>query len=163
MAVQVSSTGDSVDLWVAMNSTQYVAPPLPARHGERWDKDRLNALEAGGGDLLTFEQLISLLGLFQPGGVLTVPLVEYFISRGVETDLYAPVDIDVLDASQAVGWERASSVPVGAGIVADDGQPFPVVGFIELRRSHPLVVSAQTAKVQKAHIAAKLDVTGGQP
>ena len=56
---------EQVEVWISMNSNEYIPPPLPVRHDDWWSKDRLDALQSGGGDLLTFEEVVT--GLSFPG------------------------------------------------------------------------------------------------
>ncbi|HEY8620232.1 MAG TPA: hypothetical protein VIM01_09165 [Dermatophilaceae bacterium] len=136
VAVQVTMDDEQVEVWISMNSNEYIPPPLPVRHDDWWSKDRLDALQSGGGDLLTFEEVVT--GLSSPwklGSVITAGVEEYFLTKGILTDLYDASDVDVLDRSQAVEWARPENVQPGQGIVSDDSQPYPVFGFIEVRHS----------------------------
>ncbi len=146
VAIEVTVGQEEVSVWIAMNSDDYISPPLPARHDDWWSKDRLNNLQPGGGDLLTFEEVIT--GVRAPltlDGVITPLVEEYFLSKGVQTDIYDASDVDVLDRSHAVERARPGTVQAGQGIVADDGQPYPVYGFIEVRHSAMGVALSQTA------------------
>jgi hypothetical protein len=130
---------DHVDLLIALNSVGYQAPRLPPRQTDTWDKDRLNAIDGGAADLLSFEQIAS---LFTVSPVSKV-VAEVALAHGIDTDKYNVPDVDVMDRSHAVPFVSINQIPAGQGIVINDNQPYPVVGFLEVRR-HPLVVVSHT-------------------
>ncbi|UQX87623.1 hypothetical protein M6D93_15125 [Jatrophihabitans telluris] len=134
IGVEVIPQTDHVELLISLNSVPYTAPPLPPRQTEVWDKDRLNDESAGAGDVITLEQLSSLLTL----NPLKVTTAELALAHGIETDRYEVPDVDVFNRSQAVPFTAVDQLPGGtAGIITDDGQPYPVTGFLEIRRRRP--------------------------
>jgi hypothetical protein len=48
--------------------------------------------------------------------------------------------VNALDRSHAVPFVSIDQIPAGQGIVIDDNQPYPLVGFLEIRKHHPVVV-----------------------
>jgi hypothetical protein len=133
VAVQVLPAADGVELVVVVNSLNYTPFPLPERQTVVVSKDELQDASA----LVTLEQIVSLFSLNVIGTVLT----EQALAHGIETDGYAVPDVDVIDRSHAVGFVPAGNIPGGQGIVVDDSQPYPVFGWIEVRRHRPDVVT----------------------
>jgi len=136
VGVQVVGADDHVDLLISLNSVGYQAPALPARQTDTWTKDRLNAIDGGAANLLSFEQIAS---LFNVNPVSTV-IAEHALAHGIETDKYDVPDVNVMDRSHAVPFVSTNQIPAGQGIVINDNQPYPVVGFLELRRQGLVVV-----------------------
>ena len=130
VGVQVVGADDHVDLLISLNSVGYQAPPLPPRRTDTWNKDRLNAIDGGAADLLSFEQIAS---LFQ-GSPVSAIVAEAALAHGIETDKYDVPDVDVMDRSHAVPFVSTNQIPAGQGIVINNNQPYPVVGFLEIRR-----------------------------
>jgi hypothetical protein len=133
VGIEVVGLADHVDVLISLNSVGYQAPPLPPRQTDTWTKDRLQAIDSGSSDLITFEQIASVL---QISPVSTV-VAEHALAHGVETDLYDVPDVDALSRSQAVPFVSVDQIPGGQGIVIDDDQPYPVVGFLEIRQHRP--------------------------
>jgi hypothetical protein len=139
VGVQVVGADDHVDLLISLNSVGYQAPPLPPRQTDTWNKDRLNSIDGGAANLLSFEQIAS---LFE-GSPVSAVVAEAALAHGIETDKYDVPDVDVMDRSHAVPFVSTNQIPAGQGIVINDNQPYPVVGFLEIRRhrfdlvSHP--------------------------
>lgn len=128
---------DQVDLLIALNSSGYHPPTLPPRRTDTWPKERLEGAGGGADKLITFEQIVS---LFQVSPVKQA-VAEAALARGVETDTYDVPDVDAMDRSNAVPFVPTSQIPGGGqGIIVDDAQPYPVVGFLEIRRHLPDVV-----------------------
>jgi len=135
--VQVVGADEHVDLLVSLNSVGYHAPPLPPRQTDIWPKDRLNSIDGGAADLLSFEQIAS---LFE-GSLVSQLVSEYALNHGIETDKYDVPDVNVMDRSHAVPFVATNRIPAGHGIIVNDNQPYPVVGFLEIRRHSQDVVS----------------------
>ena len=133
VGVEVVGQGDHVDVLVALNSAGYHPAPLPPRQTDTWTKDRLNAVDSGSSDLITFEQIVS---VFE-GSPVSAAAAEHALAHGVETDTYAVPDVDALSRSHAVPFVSTDQIPADQGIVVDDGQPYPVIGFLEIRQIHP--------------------------
>jgi hypothetical protein len=138
VGVQVVGLDDHVDVLVSLNSATYQAPPLPPHHTDMWTKDRLKALDPDPARLITFDQIASILTLpiFRPPGFGLIDLAnaEQALARGVETEHYDVPDVDALDRSHAVPFVPVTQIPASAGVVIDDSQPYPVFGFLEIRR-----------------------------
>ena len=67
-------------------------------------------------------------------------LVAFILSRGIRTDEYdALPEINILDSGSAVRDAPADNIPVGAGVVVDNDQPYPIFGWLEVRRV-PIVI-----------------------
>ena len=128
---------DHVDLLISLNSADYQAPKLPPRQTDTWDKDRLNSIAGGDGDIVTFEQVASIFTI----SPVSLVVAELALAHGVDTDKYDVPDVNALDRSHAVPFVQIDQIPAGQGIVIDDNQPYPVVGFLEIRKHHPVVVS----------------------
>jgi hypothetical protein len=133
VAVQVVSTGDGVDLVVALNSVDYFAPPLPQRTTEVWDKDRLDSTSSGASDLVTFEQIASIFQI----SLVNVAVTEAALAHGIETDSYALAAVDVFDGYQSAPFVRADQITPGQGVIEDNAQPYPIVGFLEICHRNP--------------------------
>ena len=133
VAVEVLPAADGVEVAVVLNSLTYNNPfPLPERQTVVLGKDELGDASS----LVTLEQVVSLFNLNVVGTVLT----EHALSDGIQTDFYDVPDVDLIDRSHAVDFVPAGSIPGGGqGIVLDDGQPYPVFGWIEVRRQHTSV------------------------
>ena len=138
VGVQVAGLDDHVDVLVSLNSGTYQAPPLPPRDTDMWPKDRLKALDPDPARLITFDQIASILTLpiFRPPGFGLIDLAnaEQALAHGVETEHYDIPDVDALDRSHAVPFVPVTQIPANAGVVTDDSQPYPVFGFLEIRR-----------------------------
>ena len=96
-----------------------------------WDKDRLNNEASGSGDVVTLEQLTSLITI-NPAKAANAELA---LAHGIETDRYEVPDVNVFSRSQAVPFTPVDQLPGGSvGIVIDDSdsQPYPVTGFLEI-------------------------------
>jgi hypothetical protein len=135
-AVQVlSSSSDTVDVLVSMNSTGYHPPPLPARTTHNYSVSELNNLDKGVGDKISeIEGVAIASSLHSPAQAGEVALV---LKRGVQGDQYASVsgNVNVLSRTGAVEDAPASNIPAGAGVTVDDSdnQPFPVTGWLEVK------------------------------
>jgi hypothetical protein len=133
VGVEVLGNVDHVDLLISLNSLNYTPPPLPTRQTEVWDKDRLNAEQSGSGAVITAEQFFS---LFTANPAETAS-AEAALAHGIETDRYEVPDVNVFSRSQAVPFTSVDQIPGDQGIVINDNQPYPVVGFLEIRRHRP--------------------------
>ncbi|HUZ01836.1 MAG TPA: hypothetical protein VMU89_15920 [Thermomicrobiaceae bacterium] len=141
VGVQVLGLDDHADVIVALNSVGYQAPPLPPRQPDTWTKDRLDALDPDSARLVSFEQIASILTLFtSPFGAIDLANAEHALAHGVETETYTVPDVNALDRAHAVPFVPVDQIPGGQGIVIDDSQPYPVFGFLEIRRIRPDVV-----------------------
>ena len=134
VAVQVLPAADGVVVAVVVNSLTYTPFPLPERQTVVVTKDELQDAK----NLVTLEQVVSVLNI----NVIGTALTEHALAHGIETDAYDVPDVDVIDRSHAAGFVPVGNIPGGGqGIVVDDSQPYPVFGWIEVRRHHPDVVT----------------------
>jgi hypothetical protein len=133
VGVEVVPADDGVDLVIVLNSVNYTPFPLPPRSTVSITKDELG----DAGALITLEQFLELLQL----NVVDTIIAERALSNGVQTDLYTLPYVDVLDRSQAVPFVPISNIPGGQGVIVNDGQPFPVYGWLEIRTHHGLVAN----------------------
>ena len=143
VGVQVIGQDDHADVLFALNSVGYQPAALPARQPDTWDKARLDGLDPDSARLVSFEQIASILTLFKsPFGAIDLVNAEHALAHGVETETYAVPDVHLLDRSHAIPFVPVNQIPSGQGIVVDDSdsQPYPVFGFIEIRRHRPDVV-----------------------
>jgi hypothetical protein len=123
-----------VEVLITSSSVGYQAPRLPPRQDFVPTRDQLE--DAKG--LVTLEMIA---GLFNPSP-LVIANIEQAVLRGVVTDAYDVPGIDLLDNSHAVPFTEVTQIPSGAGIVVDhrDVQPYPIVGFLDLRWHRPDVL-----------------------
>ena len=135
--VRVSSTsGDQIDVFIFMDSTQYAPPGLQPRTECVYDPDHLDKLSSGAGiQILGLKAItIALAALLPWGGLGLAAYVKFILGRGIKTDKYAPLpEIEVMDAAGAVIDALASEIPAGQGIVVDDAQHYPVYGWIDAK------------------------------
>ena len=138
-AVQVSSDGAAVDVFVALNATSYQPPPLPPKQKVRWTLEQLQAMT--GGDVVgaaeeakwdwrfVLPHLIVDLGL----GLLRAASI---IQEGILTSQYDVAQLlgtRLLDRSRAMIGASPTTIPPNKGIVRNDNQPFPVHGWLEAK------------------------------
>ena len=140
-AVAVNPDGDSVDVVVTMDSGKYSPPKLPERTERSYGPEELNKLAADSGTAIivadalavAVEDVLAGLGLGGLGGLFLAAYVAYILSRGILTDEYAALpEVDVRNADHAVIDVPVDDIPDGAGIVADDIQPHPIFGWLEI-------------------------------
>ena len=117
----------SVTVVVVMNSAGYTPPALPVRTAQNIGLGQIDSY------LGTEFDVLGGLGLLL--NIVKDPVGAAVIARGVETDLYAALpDVDFTAAGSpgAVINADASAIPSGQGVLVDDTQPYPVVGWLEL-------------------------------
>ena len=129
VGVQVVSAEGGVDVLLVLNSVDYAAPPLPPRQTVSYNKDQLGVAS----DLITFEQIVSIFSV----SPISIADAEQALARGIETDSYQVGDVDLLDRSHMLPFVPIDNIPGGQGIMVDDGQPYPVFGFLEIRQLPP--------------------------
>jgi hypothetical protein len=133
-AVEVTSSApDTVDVYVVMNQAGYKPPPLPTNSYRSWSRDELAALNSEGGEGYLGADILSGVVQAVTGGVIGVATVELILSRGIKSDLYAQLN----DAVQALNRSGMVTGVPGAipqtGVTTDDGQPYPVFGWLEAK------------------------------
>jgi hypothetical protein len=144
-AVQVvSSSADTVDIYVVMNSAGYHPPPLPARTTHNYSSDELNALDNSAGTDILWASAAADAVTLATGGPIKAGVVEAILRRGVQGDIYAPLNnaVDMLSTTNAVENALATSIPPNAGVTVDDSQPFPVSGWLEVKWVSPTLVDS---------------------
>jgi hypothetical protein len=140
--VQVSPMArDTVDVAIAFSGAEFVAPRLPDRKEREYGIRELETLASGGGvGLLAVDALATAVASVIGGFVGLERLVALILRRGIRTDEYdALPEINILDSASAVRDAPADNIPVGAGVVVDNEQPYPIFGWLELRRV-PIVI-----------------------
>ena len=104
----------------------YTAPALPTRQTATVTKDQLGQ----DGELITLEQITSLIQV----DLIDAVLEEHALAHGIDTDTMRSQTSTCSNRSHAVPFIAVSNIPGGgAGIVVDDGQPYPLYGFLEVR------------------------------
>jgi hypothetical protein len=128
--VRISAqSADQVDVVVDLGPMR-TAPPLPPRSDRVYQPDQLDKLSSGVGLEITLFKLAGEIA-GQITGV-TAPFVYLVLRRGILTDEYAPLPaVDIDDASHAVTDVLAQNITAGGGILVDDTQPWPVMGWLE--------------------------------
>ncbi|HXC94849.1 MAG TPA: hypothetical protein VNU92_04065 [Edaphobacter sp.] len=130
----ISSASDTVDIYVVMNQAGYKPPPLPANSYRSWSRDELAALNSEGGEGYLGADILSGVVQVITGGVIGVATVEYILSRGIKSDLYASLNdaVTLLDRSGMATGTVPGTIPQ-TGVVSNDGQPYPVFGWLEAK------------------------------
>jgi hypothetical protein len=144
-AVQViSSSADTVDVYVVMNSASYHPPPLPARTTHNYSQGELNSLDNGAGDQILGASALADAVTILTGGTVKATVVEAILSRGVQGDEYASLNhaVDMLNTNNAVMDSLAANIPPNDGVTVDDTQPFPVSGWLEVKWVSPILVDS---------------------
>jgi hypothetical protein len=133
---------DAIDIFIALNSDEYIPPSLPNRHEHSWTRSELDRLHDGANrQILEIEAFATALSaaLGGGGGVL-VAEVAAVLERGITGDEYDRVaDVDIFDTSAAVTIS-ADGLPTPQGVTRNDNQPFPIFGWLEV--SHGELVNA---------------------
>jgi hypothetical protein len=117
---------------------EYQPPDLPPNQEETYSTDELDLLSPGAGDRIEgMKKLIAaLVALFVSLGLGV--LIWIILGRGIKTDVFLPLaDIDVLDPTDGVLEVPAQQIVSGAGIVTDDEQPYPIIGWLEVHWTTP--------------------------
>jgi hypothetical protein len=122
-AVEVTSDGAVVNVFVAMNSTGYIAPPLPASTAITWsreDLEKMNPDVKSSFDQVDFWSNIKLIF----GGT-------WGSLDGIQTNTYDTWSAPVLAESRAVVQVLPANIPADQGVTTNDSQPYPVMGWLE--------------------------------
>jgi hypothetical protein len=143
VAVEVVDGQDGADIWVAFNDVGYSAPPLPQRQTVTFTKDQLGQAS----DIVSLEQVAS---LFE-GSPVSVAVAEHALDHGIDTDSYKFPDVDVLDRSHALPFVALNQIPAGQGIVVENEQPYPIFGFLEIRRTRQQIIVAAPGSSAPTH------------
>jgi hypothetical protein len=129
--VRISAqSGDHVDVVVDLGQMRS-SPPRPKRSERTYQPDQLDKLSSGAGlDIDVAKLAGDIAGALVGVGAL---YVYFVLRRGILTDEYAPLPaVDIHDTSHAVTNVPAQNITPGAGIVFDDEQPWPVIGWLEV-------------------------------
>jgi hypothetical protein len=135
--VQVSpSARGTLDVAVSFADTEYVPPRLPARREREYGIRELETLASFGGvGLIVVDVLTTAVAAAIGGFIGLGRLVALILRRGIRTDEYdALPEINILDSRSAVRDAPADNIPAGVGVVVDDEQPYPIFGWLEVRR-----------------------------
>jgi hypothetical protein len=150
----IPNDASSVKVIIAMNSTGYTPPPLPARHDLKYSLTELkDALGPSTGDEVAGVAAAIANILLDPSGAAV-------LSRGLLTDQYAAlptVDFYRTDTAGAALHVSGTAIPAGVGITLNNNQPFPLTGWIEVGYGAPKAVLATDLRagvVQAAHLEA---------
>jgi hypothetical protein len=124
-----AQSGDHVDVVVDLGPMRG-SPPLPQRSERTYQPDQLDKLSSGVGLDIDLAKLAgAIAGALVGVGWL---YVYYVLRKGILTDEYAPLPaVDIHDSSHAATNVPAQNITSGAGIVVDDEQPWPVIGWLE--------------------------------
>jgi hypothetical protein len=128
--IQISGlSGDHVDVVVSLGEIR-TKFPLPHRTEQTYNPDDLDKLSSGVGlDIKMAEIVASALAQLVGVGTLYTALI---LGRGFLIDEYAPLPaVDIRDSSRAVTNVRLQDITPRAGIVVDDEQAWPVIGWLE--------------------------------
>ena len=137
-AVEVTSDGSVVNVYVAMNSTGYTAPSLPASTPVTWSKEDLekaNPDVKSQFDEVDFWANLKLLVGGTWGVVGRRPDPLRHVERSGPADASAVVDVS------------AGNIPAGQGVTTNDSQPYPVMVWLETEWWVSSPVSKPTADV----------------
>ena len=124
-----AQSADQVDV-VADLGPMSSAPPLTQRSERTYQPDQLDKLSTGVGLEITMAKLAA--EIVAQGVGIGAAIAQLILDRGILTDEYAPLPaVDINDTSHAVTDVLAQNITPGAGILVDDAQPWPVMGWLE--------------------------------
>jgi hypothetical protein len=123
----------SVRVVFSLNNPGYTPPPLPTRNDLSFSVSDINNLASAGFWTKLIEGLSAayILGL----GEALLAKALLVAARGFLSDRYdalPPVDFRDTDSPDAVLNAPVSSISPGIGVTVNNGQPYPVVGWLEL-------------------------------
>lgn len=130
-----SSAADTIDVFVVMNQAAYKPPPLPHNNGRTWSRDDLAKLNSDTGTDYLGAEILSGALQFLTGNPVGALVVDHILSNGIQTDAYASLNdaVDILSRNGAATNVLATHIPPNTGITVNDGQPFPVYGWLEAK------------------------------
>jgi hypothetical protein len=123
----------STDVYIALSDAGYHPAPLPPRQEYVPTDEQLQ----DAADLISLEEIVTL--FLDPDPIAKVN-IEQALIRGMVTDAYDVPQVDLLNRSHGVGFVHVNQIPAGQGILIDDGQPYPVFGWLDIRWHRPDVV-----------------------
>jgi hypothetical protein len=139
VSVQITNPEvDRVDVVITMNEAAYRPPPLPnCDHSRAYQKAELTSLDNAAAAAILGGEVVSAVAQFLHSPFPVISLfsaaeVDHFLSNGIKTDHYDPLDnrVNVLDSSQQAVDTFGNPT---AGIAHNDNQPFPVFGWIQVK------------------------------
>jgi hypothetical protein len=131
----------SVRVVISLNNPGYTPPPLPQRNDHTFSVGDINNLAGAGFWTKLIEGVSAVLTVLLAPLLLTKALAV--AARGFLSDQYdplPPVDFRNTDLPDVVLNAPASAVPAGRGVTVDNSQPYPVVGWLEVRWAKSTVV-----------------------
>jgi hypothetical protein len=130
----ISSAPDTVDIYVVMNQAGYKPFPLPANSYRSWSHEELAALNTEAGEGYLAADGLSILAQTLRGSAIGIAVVEEILHRGIKSDLYASLNdaVTLLDRSGMATGTVPGTIPQ-TGVVNNDGQPYPVFGWVEAK------------------------------
>ncbi len=132
VAVQLINAIDEVKVIIEMNDVAY--KPVSPQNRQDWQitLDDLNKLRPGLGTTIKDVLVIVAISGALLGDPIDSAMVYGIVSQGVRTDRYdAPQAVSVHDAE--VTTLTVDKLGVGPHFSVDDGQPFPVYGFLDVQ------------------------------
>jgi hypothetical protein len=128
----------AIDVFIALNSDEYIPPSLPNRGEHSWTRSELDRLHHGASrQILEIEAFAAGLAAVIGGGILATE-VAAVLERGITGDEYDGVgDVDIFDTSGAVTI-RDDGLPTPQGVTRNDNQPFPIFGWLEVSHGEPV-------------------------
>jgi hypothetical protein len=144
---------DTIEVSVVMDQAGYKPPSLPAKSHITVTPDQLVKEDSDvAGDIVTAKHDAEALGAVEGfvlasglGAGIGAAAADWFISHGIETDLYASLEgFDIQSEAGAVLSASASAIPAGAGITVNNAQPYPFYGWLKAEWVDPKQVAAST-------------------
>jgi hypothetical protein len=123
----------SADVIIALSEAIYHPAPLQPRQEYVPTDEQLQ----DAADLISLEEIVT---LFLEPDPIAKANIEQALIRGMVTDAYDVPHVNLLNRSQSTGFVHVNQIPAGQGIVIDDGQPYPVFGWLDIRWHRPGVV-----------------------
>ena len=127
-AVEVTSDGTSVNVFISMNSVGYQPPDRPARTDISITKETLITWSSGIADAYEAADIVSTLEQLLGN----IPAL-WGSDDAVHTDSYAEDSLNpVLTTAGAAVGMSPGNIPPGQGVTTDNNQSFPVTGWLEV-------------------------------
>lgn len=144
-SVEVTTDGEAVNVWIAMDSAGYAPPQLPPRNEIVLTQDELTAPNASGAEAAesAFDEAHEAadLKLVLAG----LAGITWGSLDSVQTDSYDAVSYNMLGRDGAVINATSANLVPGRGIVTDENQVYPVTGWLEVGWQAPPPVLSNAA------------------
>jgi hypothetical protein len=132
------SANDAVGVLISMNDGAYTPAPVPQKSDWNITLDDLDVLQHGLGT--TIKEV--LVGVAVGGGLIlpdpaSLAVLAGVLGRGVLTDKYDPLVASSVHDSE-VTTVAVNRLGGGPHFSVDDGQPFPIYGFLDVRWSQSI-------------------------